>query len=1295
MKKYIVLIVLLNSFINASEFSNESIYRVPITPELLEPGIEHGAYEDFLRVINEINKDTGGKIYFGDKNNSFSQKYDNLDIVPIAQFTHSGKDLDYGESIKTPILKDKIYSLYDFMENPNKFLEPNESIDLKYAKMGSDKRFYFGNGNKIKDIIILDKNNSNNLDKKDILYDINGVYKSISPRSLYNLNPLKITLDEYHNIIENKPKTDLQLLEFLQNKLKTEMNIDSHILNGELYTEDKNGFKHRVLWDFEPLSIPNGYHFTDKDSDQRYRNEVLNSVYVFSPIDVGGNIAYTKDLSIIIQNQKDTQDSLAFIDNATIKGTVDDFKKIFQEDPNSIKLPLLIKNYLNDKNTLTDAELEAKYGNSVITSGDFQLAYENFKNELGTAIIEKENKEKLINSQKDALMVQKGELENKLPWDYFKYTSSWYTDEEKKKYFDSQTLEVQNLLVEYKKLDDEEKLLDLQKENLLTEINETIPKKYGFYNGENATEEDKKYISKIIKDSDILIYKASKNIEFRGKGRVDGTIDLGLGENYLTIAEQFTGNYGTNITFGSNVVLKNIKAIKIGSQMGDGYGLSGKTSLSIEIDPNKLDLEGYLYKHALANTWSDTNKIIFSSSDPIYRYANDFGIELKISTLSKDNIINMGRPLVYKANPLDYDLSAEGSPKTNELMEYKIPLYSDSIAHNLNVLEKTSNEGHSLVQVKVLDKIKRLNDKENEVYKSIKDSGYLGILSDTLSSSTKKTIFSAEEDLLEEKKVVDFVNALVGKQSASDVIDNLGHFNFNKEKKDVLIQNIQDLRELPNVKAFDGKVNTLKKYQEFNYQEILNAIDKMKLDSLVLDNKIVDENINSKEGLEKETAIKNKIDELKAYYIANIEEQTNKLKELSPTNSNEIIKEADNLIKVLDGLTNVDDGWWWTSEDILINYVRNFTIVKDRIQKLQNVKSSDLAAELVKELEKLKYQWKENYSYKNLVENLYFTKREEESLRELKTLLAEIYEKNIYSEVNKISKNGLEVFTPLAFNPQNKPHAGVISGRYSKDKFKGNIYTAYGVYEFSNDLNSSGFIVGGGSSNHKEVKNDTLKQLTTESKISGKRAYLGVFNNHHINDNFSNIFGLGVQYSKYKVDRDFRNNYQRELYKGKLNTIDLNVYAGGVFKYNLDDDLVFNTKALLSYMLVHQGKVSEEKQPLSMNIDKKNFSYLDASMGVGLAKMIYSDDSTSSISADVYGIYGIYGYNNDNLRARFDDSTTDFDILGNKYKRSSMKIELEYNVLKTNGFDYGLSGNYITNANENNIAIKFKAGYKF
>ena len=42
--------------------------------------------------------------------------------------------------------------------------------------------------------------------------------------------------------------------------------------------------------------------------------------------------------------------------------------------------------------------------------------------------------------------------------------------------------------------------------------------------------------------------------------------------------------------------------------------------------------------------------------------------------------------------------------------------------------------------------------------------------------------------------------------------------------------------------------------------------------------------------------------------------------------------------------------------------------------------------------------------------------RQEEALKELKTLLDQVYDKNIYSKVNKISKDEINIFNSIPFD---------------------------------------------------------------------------------------------------------------------------------------------------------------------------------------------------------------------------------------------------------------------------------------
>lgn len=1309
MKKYMVMLSVLTYITSYAangekNYSNKAPYRVPLALELIEPGIENSAYTDFLRVIDEANRNNPSKKTYINKNtNNFDEVYEGVDIVPIAQYGSIGDD-DFYKNVgelsgkKISRTKDKLYSVDSLVKNWKNVISKEEMNDLSYKRYGSSKRFYFGNGNTVKDIIIKNKDEfAKDTNKNNHRYYIDGVYEPIAKKNSANINPLGVTLAEYNSNIQGKSKNDPSVLKFLQGKLKAK-NIDAIVENNELWTKDKNGKKHRVLWSLEPVSIPNESEFTNLNSNKRYENTILSNVYTFNPLKVGGRVIYTNEGDIIVEDPISYDNNISIRSGYNSSMTIDKIIENGKKDPNSV--PEVFKEYFNDLKKLNSTDFDKKWGKGFENDEEFKKNLKDYQEAIGKVRkAENENTQKLEKTKEALANIEKNP---KFPSDYYEYTSAWNSEEKKEKYLKSLPKESQKLVLDYVKLLEDKKTLGDKEYEFYTEINDTIPKKYGFYNGWKATEEEKKWISKMVSDRDIIVGRLGKNIEFRGKGRVEGTIDLGAGENYLTITEQSTGKFGTNITFGPNVKLRNIKAILVGGQINaktGAAGISGKTSLSMEVDPNKVDKNGYLYQHALKDTWVDGNKIIFSSTDTNYNYRNDFGIELKVSSLGKDSIIDMGRSLEYKAYPLIIDQSAQGAPKSNDIIDYKITLFSDSIAHQIYELDKKTEKNNSLVKVKVLDKIKRLSSAENEVYKSIKDSGDLGFLTNTISSSTKKTIFSAEEDMLEKDKMISLARSLQENNTPLSIVKNLSHFDYDKKKEDSLLKDIEELKRNPVIVNFKKQNENLEKYKKLNYNDTFAKINSLNLDSLVSNGKIV----NSKQ-FDTDDKVLNKIKEIQEYYKKNIKNLYTELDKIKPQNTNEDVKEAKDLRDTLQSIEFESTSFIWNGRDKkLSEFVEKFDKVQRLIKKIQEMDEKTRLEELSKDLVALEYKTDgtQTEAYKHLRENLYYTQREEESLRELKILLSQLQEKNIYSEVNKISKNEIDVFTPLAFNTSfdgKSPMAkgGAISGRFSKGKFKGNIYTAYGIYEFPlNEKSSLGLVVGGGSSDHKEVKNDTLKTVTTESKIKGTRAYLGAYNRYKFTPNLEIITGVGAQYGKYDVDRDFRNNYQQERYKGKVNTTTGNIYSGVAYTYKFTDTLDMNLKGGLSYVIVNQGKAKEDKKPLSIEVKAQNFNYLDGEVGLGLTKKIFSNSNTSTISGGVYGIYGIVGYDNDNLKGKINNSSSTFNIKGNSYKKESVKVNLDYNVYENSGLTYGIEGTYIKNADEDNISVGVKAGYKF
>ena len=341
-------------------------------------------------------------------------------------------------------------------------------------------------------------------------------------------------------------------------------------------------------------------------------------------------------------------------------------------------------------------------------------------------------------------------------------------------------------------------------------------------------------------------------------------------------------------------------------------------------------------------------------------------------------------------------------------------------------------------------------------------------------------------------------------------------------------------------------------------------------------------------------------------------------------------------------------------------------------------------------------------NYHRLKSKLFYTMREEEVLSELKNMLNQLSDRNIYSKLNKISKNEISTYTTIPFevthaltDKKRIARGGFISNRTVQDNFKGNIYTAYGLYETTaNSDTKYGFLFGGANTKHNEVYQRSLTTVATESEIKGVSAYVGGYFNKPVVNNLNWITGIGSQYGRYKVKREMRNNYQDLHSEGKVNTTSLNTYSGFIINYPIQEDVFVQLKGLLAYTMVKQGKINESGD-LPLDINGKTYHYVDGEAGISFNKIFYGEDLRSSISAGAYGILGITGYKNGNLEGKIDGSSSSFGIKGDRVKKDAVKIHLDYNVQTDAGYTYGLEGTYISNSKENNVKIGIKGGYVF
>ncbi|WP_281700032.1 autotransporter outer membrane beta-barrel domain-containing protein [Cetobacterium somerae] len=999
--KYLLLaLLILSGKIHANDLP-----IISIPPET----IEKGAYENILRVVDQINKKKGiNSAYLEGSTHDLGPKDNGIDIVAMA---HANDKIEL-TGVRGFYKGETYHSAIDIVENKLNAIDKSLKEKLPFVGNNYEKRFYFGNGNSVKDIIFKKSDDYNKTvekirDNKNEKYSIEGVYTNINKtlnKSYDTANPLDISMKDYREKIQGKPKEEVA--KYLHEKLK-ENGVETELKNGELFT--KNGKEEwRVLWDLQGVRIREGY-------DQTLNETVYTKIYTYEPKNEQGQIFYTKDSNMYIEDKGISKENLRITggsyygnEGKSLEDMLKDESKYVTKYSNSIEKLTADKQKLKS-GEMEEEEFNAKWITPFKKGGEFEKALEKYLAEVTPLY---ENMKKYEKT------------------DFNKY------------------------LAEYEKI-------------------ESIQKEHGFFTGfaswrdDNPEEKEaiwRKWTDRILSDKNLILEIESKNIEFRGKGRVDGTIDLGEGYNKLRITEQFTGKYGTNIILGPYAKLKNIAVVEVGRAIGDenNPSLSGNHSLTLDIDTDVKDNKGHLIQHAFRDSDKDiefTNAYVLDLNEK-----NKFSIEMIVSKIDEDSTINMGRPL--ETTVRNFTTSGE------EFLKSKIKLDSDSIVHEIKELNKSDENGNSLVQVVVKDRVQGLDNLENEVYKSIKDAKKIGSIWETTTSTNKKTVF--------------------------------------------------------------GGV------------------------------------------------------------------------------------------------------------------------------------------------------------------------REQEALSELKMLTDQMSKRNIYKYLNKISKNELNTFTSLPFGVQNSfekdsyVDGGYISNRDVEDDFKGNVNTGYALYEKKmNDSFKIGGIFGGSTSNHQEIKKDSLDTVTTNSSIKGQSLYLGGYGRYAYTPNFNIISGIGAQYGEYDVNRKLKNNYQDLSFKSKPKTNGLNLYSGVIYDYPLPKDMKIGVKGLLSYSLIIQNSIEESKEKLALDIAKQNYNYLDGELGFNISKTLYSKGTVSQLSAGLSGIYGLSGYDNENMSGKIQGSTSNFTILGKDNEKESLKLILAYDVQRDSGITYGIEGDYLTNKERKNVTIGVKLGYLF
>ncbi len=1237
-------------------------YRVIETQEHIVP-IERGAYEDLLRVVDEQNRQKGISSNYLKKGRD-GRHLGDVDLVPVAQF--AGDSSDYKEEL-TARRESKIsgyHSVHKLLEGKDKNLKEDGTFEkLSYSREGNQKRFYFGNGNVVKDITItgtekFDEKLRETKKQKNDRYIIEGVYK----RPSMDRDQLGISVDDYKKNIEGQTRENA--LKYIKQKLEDFSEYKFEIKNGELYAKDSSGKEWKVLLHIEPVSVPEiRYGSTKKE----YKDDIFTNIYLYTPTsspddkkDSSGRVFYTKDNNIVVE------DKFKYPDNVVE----------FDSRKNKVK-----EEYEKDKKTMSDEEFKKKWVTPFEKGGEFEKALSEMNKELEKAFKEK----KIEDKKKEEAEKEKNKVREDKRWPDGLYW--WYLKEEKKEELIKKYPDAKELLEKYFEQDKIYKEADKKSDELFENINTKIPKKHGFYDGWNLQGEENKWLKIAIANKYLIRKYLGKNVEFRGQGRIEGTVDLGEGNNELTIKEQFTGRYGTNIILGPKAALKNIKYVNVAGAIGDSSkaSLSGRTSLTLDIDPSVVNEKGHLTQHAFKN--SDPNIVFRGLGSKITSdNRNDFYIELMTSRIAKNSVVDMGRKLKYQTQ--DFHNPAKK-------IDMEIKMISDSIAHIIKNKEDSKDSKNSLIEVKIKDKIKELTEKENSVYGSIHNSGRLDILQPTLTTTNKKTTFNVADDDREEKKKTKLIH-MIKTASPEEVIEKVGQFHLSETSKKDAMERIRKIATSENMKKLKEKTE--------QFKELASSTEYQKLDFLRKSKEA--ENLNPGEtwqALRQEiydkATIERKIEEVKKVVNAIDQENVQKLAEKYPNieTLKNISSNLESLKKTLVSIKEIDI----KSTTIIQSLFSTFNSLVTNMKKQALMTEDSLDNETAHTFESYETGRREYTELKNI---LFYSSREEEALSELKNVISQLQERNIYSKLNKVAKNEISTYTNIPFDIDHSlldkksvyTRGGFISSRTVQKNFKGNIYTGYGIYEQEYDKGLRlGAIFGGANTDHTETYSRTLRTVATESTIKGVSAYAGAYVNKTLyTPNLEWISGLGLQYGYYTVKRQVKNNYQELMSKGKPQIGALNTYTGFVYTHSLPNDLILRGKGILSYSLVHQGKV-KEKDGLNLDIEAKDYHYVDGELGVSLAKTLYDDSKKSTLSAGISGIFGLSGYDNKDLKAKVRNSSTGYNIMGDKTKKDAVKIYLDYNMQLDLGFNYGLEGTYITNNDQSDVKIGLKAGYSF
>lgn len=316
------------------------------------------------------------------------------------------------------------------------------------------------------------------------------------------------------------------------------------------------------------------------------------------------------------------------------------------------------------------------------------------------------------------------------------------------------------------------------------------------------------------------------------------------------------------------------------------------------------------------------------------------------------------------------------------------------------------------------------------------------------------------------------------------------------------------------------------------------------------------------------------------------------------------------------------------------------------------------------------------------VANIGVDKDSSEAKEELISLLTDIYKNNPYGYAGTIARKNMELFRGQINDNNLEKSEKTVDGGYIYNDLELQSENIIGTEIDVNNHTNGGFgkieygisdkvsagVIFGGIKNSGDINNSSLKSTGL---------YTGLYSKFNLN-NLSLKAGIGYQYEDYDASRTSSNKFQGESYNSKFSENSIDAYIGASYKYMLGD-LCIEPVSELSFTGISQNSISEDKKPLSMDVEKKDLGYIDAEIGMKLGKKFIVGNSSLLLNC---GVFYDYSFDEDKyLTGRMKDGSS-FDILVPE-KEDGLKLTLETS-LEIKDVIYTLEGGYLKGDNHKN-----------